>query len=67
MVANYRPITCLSTTWKLLASIISNAIYDHLSDKGLISWEQKGCKRKSRGMKDQLLIDKMIMKHAKRK
>ena len=67
MATNYRPITCLSTTWKLLTSIISNAIYDHLSDKGLIPWEQKGCKRKSRGTKDQLLIDKMIMKHAKRK
>ena len=67
MVTNYRPIICLSTTWKLLTSIISNAIYDHLSDKGLIPWEQKGCKRKSRGMKGQVLIDKMIMKHAKRK
>ena len=65
VVTNYRPITCLSTTWKLLTSIISNATYDHLSDKGLIPWEQEGCKRKSRGMKDQL-IDKMIMKHAKR-
>ena len=52
---------------KILTSVISNAIYDHLSDKGLIPWEQKGCKRKSRGTKDQLLIDKMIMKHAKRK
>ena len=48
-------------------SIISNAICDHLSDKGLIPWEQKECKRKSRGTKDQLLIDKMIIKHAKRK
>ena len=67
VVTNYRPITCLSTTWKLLTSIISNAIYDHLSDNGLIPWKQKGCKRKSRGMKDQLLMDKMIMKYAKRK
>ena len=33
----------------------------------MIPWEQKGCKRKSRGTKDQLLIDKMIMKHATRK
>ena len=33
----------------------------------MIPLEQKGCKRKSRGMKGQLLIDKMIMKHAKRK
>ena len=66
-VTNYRPITCLATTWKLLTSIISNAIYDHLSDKGLAPWEQKGCKRKSRGMKGQVLIDKMIMKHASKK
>ena len=36
VVTNYRPVTCLSTTWKLLTSVISNAIYDHLSDKGLI-------------------------------
>ena len=67
VVTNYRPTNCLSPTWKLLTSIISNAIYDHLSDKGLIPWEHKGCKRKSRGMKDQLLIDKMIMKHTTRK
>ena len=67
VVTNYRPITCLSTTWKLLTSIISNVINDHPSDKGLIPWEQKGCKRESRGMKNLLLIDKMIMKHAKRK
>ena len=67
VVTNYRPITCLSTTWKLLTSIISNAICDHLSHKGLLPWEQKGCKRKSRGTKDQLLIDKMIRKYAKRK
>ena len=33
----------------------------------LTPWEQKGYKRKSRGMKNQLLIDKIIMKHAKRK
>ena len=52
---------------EIMKTNISNAIYDHLSDKGLIPWEQKGCKRKSRGTKDQLLIDKMIMKHAKRK
>ena len=53
VVTIYRPISCLSKTWKLLTSIISNAIYDHLSDKGLIPWELKGYKRKSRGMKDQ--------------
>ena len=38
-----------------------NAIYIY------IPWEQKGCKRKSRGTKDHLLVDKMIMKHVRRK
>ena len=67
VVTNYRPITCLSTTWKLLTSIIANELYNHLAEKGLIPWEQKGCKRKSRGTKDHLLVDKMIMRHARRK
>ena len=65
-VSNYRPITCLTTTWKLLTSIIADEIYNHLEESGLIPWQQKGCKRKSRGTKDQLLIDKLLTKHAKR-
>ena len=64
-VSNYRPITCLTTTWKLLTSILADQIYEHLEKSGLIPWQQKGCKRKSRGTKDQLLIDKMITRHAK--
>ena len=48
VVTNYRPITCLSTTWKLLTSIIANELYNHLAEKGLIPWEQKGCKRDKR-------------------
>ena len=39
----------------------------NLAEKELIPWEQKGCKRKSRGTKDHLLVDKMIMRHARRK
>ena len=38
-----------------------------MKNKDIGPWEQKECKRKSREMKDQVLIDKMIMKHAKRK
>ena len=64
-VANYRPITCLPTIWKLLTSIISDKIYEHLESYNLIPWQQKGCKKKSYGTKDQLLIDKLITKHAK--
>ena len=65
--SNYRPITCLSTTFKLMTAIIAEAIQDHLERNGLIPEEQKGNRRKSRGTKDQLLIDKMILRNAKRR
>ena len=51
-VTNYRPITCLSLTWKLLTSIYSEAIYNHLDTNELLPDEQKGCRKKSRGTKD---------------
>ena len=65
--SNYRPITCLPTMWKLMTSIISESIYKHLDVQGLMPKEQKGCSRGSRGTKDQLLIDKTILKNAKLK
>ena len=66
-VSNYRPITCLPTIWKLLTSIIADQIYTFLEANNLIPWQQKGNKRKSRGTKDQLLIDKLIVTLAKRR
>ena len=57
---NFRPITCLPLMWKLFTGILGNEIYDHLEGKSLLPEEQKGCRRKSRGTKDQLLIDKII-------
>ena len=65
--SNYRPITCLPTTFKLMTVIIAEAIQNHLEQNGLIPEEQKGNRRKSRGTKDQLLIDKMILRNAKRR
>ena len=65
--SNYRPITCLPTIWKLLTSIIANEIYTFMESNKLIPWQQKGNKRKSHGTKDQLLIDKLILKTAKKK
>ena len=66
-VTNYRPITCLPLMWKILTGIISNAMYEHLDDEQMLPVEQKGCRRKSRGTKDQLLIDKMILKNSRRR
>ena len=64
---NYRPITCLSVVWKLLTSIIYQKIYFHLHSNNLFPLEQKGCLCQSRGTKDQLLIDKLILCDAKKK
>ena len=63
---NYRPIACLPMMWKLLTGIFSEKIYDHLDGNKLLPDEQKGCRKRSRGTKDQLLIDKMILQDAKR-
>ena len=65
--SNYRPITCLPTTYKLMTRIIACEMQDYLENHGLIPDEQKGNRRNTRGTKDQLLIDKMILKNAKRR
>ena len=62
MASNFRPITCLPQMWKLLTGIMSNDLYQHLENTNLLPDEQKGCRQNSRGTKDQLLIDKMIIK-----
>ena len=66
-VTNFRPITCLPLVWKLLTGIIAEELYGHLEKEGLFPDEQKGGRRKSRGTKDQLLIDKMIIRNCKRR
>jgi len=66
-VENFRPITCLPLMWKLLAGIVSEDIYCFMENENLFPEEQKGCRRKSRGTKDQLLIDKAVLKDCKKK
>ena len=63
--SNYRPITCLPVMYKVLTAMISDNVYDHLCQNDMIPWEQKGCARLSRGTKDQLVIDKSVMKDCK--
>ena len=62
---NYRPIACLPLMWKLLTGIFAEKIYKHLESNSLLPVEQKGCRKKSRGTKDQLLIDKAVCKKAR--
>ena len=63
---NYRPIACLPLMWKLLTNILAEKVYAHLSEKNVLSDEQKGCRKDSRGTKDQFLIDKQVLKHCKK-
>ena len=65
--SNFRPITCLPTTFKLMAAIIAESMLNHFEKNSLIPDEQKGNRKKSRGTKDQLLIDNMIIRNAKNK
>ena len=66
-VDNFRPITCLPLMWKLRTSIISEVMYCFMENENLLPEEQKCCRRKSRGMKDQLLIDKTILKDCRKR
>ena len=66
-VTNFRPITCLPLMWKILTGIVSESLYHHLESEKLLPEEQKGCRKQSRGTKDQLMIDKMTMKNCARR
>ena len=66
-VENYRQITCLPLMWKLLTGVIAEEMYGYLEGEILLPNEQKGCKRKSRGTTDQLLIDKKVLKDCRKR
>ncbi|XP_063598714.1 uncharacterized protein LOC134775182 [Penaeus indicus] len=66
-VDNYRPISCLPLMWKLMTGIISNVLYEFLEDADKLPNEQKGCRRRSRGTKDQLLIDKTVLNDCRKR
>ena len=61
----YRPICCLPTAYKLLTGLIADAVYDHLETGKYLEEEQKGCKRRQQGTKDQLLINRTILEDCK--
>ena len=64
---NYRPITCFSTTYILLTSVLTDRTYSHLEQNNLFPLEQKGCRRGSYGCKDQLMMNKMILENCKKR
>jgi hypothetical protein len=62
---NYRPVTCLPITYKLLTSIMSRRMQQYMVGENLIPKEQKGCRRGTKVCKDQLLISKAILQKCK--
>ena len=66
-VGNYRPIACLNIIWKILSGIFSDKTYEHLDQNKILPVEQKGCRKSSRGTKDHLVLDKVILKNCKKR
>ena len=64
---NYRPITCLPLIWKLLTGAIAEEMCNYLEREKILPEEQKGCKRGSSGTKDQLLVDKAVLRDCKKR
>jgi len=64
--SNYRPITCLPIAYKIMTSIITKRMKNHLQEFDLIPEEQKGGISGKQGTIDQLLIDDMILSNARK-
>ena len=65
-ISNYKPIAFLNLFWKLLTGIINEKVYDDLNQHNLLPEGQKG-RRRTRRTKDQLLIDKAVVRKSRRR
>lgn len=64
--SQYRPITCLSTTYKVLTSILKTKIDRHIEENSIMAVNQNGCRGGGRGTKELLLIDAVVGKLVRR-
>ena len=48
---NYRPVTCLPKTYKLITCIIGRRMQKYMDNENLLSKEKKGCSRGTKGCK----------------
>lgn len=64
--SQYRPITCLPTLYKLITSCISQRINKHSETHNILAEEQKECRAKHMGCKEQLIIDSAVLKHVQK-
>ena len=66
-VDNYKPILCLPLMWKLTTGTTAESTCNFLDVDDKLPVEQKGCKEKSRGTNDQLLINKTILRDCRKR
>ena len=64
---NYSPISCLPNMYKVLTSFITKRAYIFLESNNLLHEVQRGCRHRSYGCKDQLLINKAILEEVRSK
>ena len=62
----YRPIACLPTIYKIITACIANKIAKYCDEHSILQEQQKGCKRKTLGCKEQLITDQVVIKQAKK-
>lgn len=65
--SQYRPITCLPTLYKILSAVIRDKIDTYLEQENIMTEEQKGCKRRALGCKEQITIDAVILEQARQR
>ena len=51
-VDNYRPISCFPLVWKLMTRTVAESIYNFLDGNDKLPVEQKRCKKKVEGPKN---------------
>ena len=70
-IGYYQPITYLNPLWKLKTDIIADIIADklcqYLENEKLLLEEQKICWHAFRDTKEQLLVDKAVIKNCKKR
>ena len=64
---NYRSTACLPTTFKILTSVITDRLYNHLEKESIMTPEQRGGKKDCCGCKNQLMINNVILENCKKK
>ena len=62
ITSKYRPITCLSTIWKLLSGILADKTGVHMNL--YMHKDLKGIGGENRGLKHQMLINQSVAKDA---